>query len=465
MILLQIPRDVVYMSNRLTTIIRYIIILAMVVLAGCTSSPESNQTPPPVQSSDQILYYGGTIITMDETKAEVEALLIDGDKIAAVGPLAEVQAFADPGAQQVNLAGRFMVPGFIDSHSHRLSQRFKWGFETVEEAVAAALAEGWTGIDEMALAQDEFEALVEADRRGEVMLRVNAYLAVNPFAGGDVDEWYDNYRPHQMISPNIRVAGLKIFIDFDSGRVLLWEPDDLADFVAHRHAEGWQISMKAIGVQSHELALQAIEYALAGDSNENYRHRLEHSLAVTDEQLDLLAQLGIVVAIQPGFPGVIWYEEDIQRLTDEQGMELMFRWPEYVSKGVKAAASPYNPDPRYPEFVEVSHVSPLGVMYRSTTQIGFEDSQPEPWMLDRALNVDQLLPMLTLAGAYATMTDDVRGSLEIGKLADLVVLDINPSFVPADDLLNISIEMTMIGGVARFLRPGSEDLYPLRTSD
>ena len=458
--------------------------LALLLPAGCARAPQETSsttvisqasatslpdtplttrptvtTAAPTGASDQILYHGGVILTMDEAMPDAEALLVEDEVIVAVGDLDEVRAVAHLAAHQVDLGGWTLLPGFIDSHSHRITQRFKWELETELESTLDALSQGWTGIDELALQPEEFDALLEADRRGELLVRVNAYLAVNPFAGGEVDHWFAAYQPGQVLSPNLRIAGLKTFIDFDSGRTLLWEPDDLADFVAQRHAEGWQVSMKAIGKQSHELALFALEQALGGEWNQSHRHRLEHSLAVSDHQLEQMARMGIITAIQPGFPGVVWYEEDIRDLVAEEVVENTFRWPEYMAAGVIAAASPYNPDPRHSEFVEPSHVSPMGVLYRAVTQVGLGGAPPEPWMLERALTVDQLLPLLTIAGAYASGVDGTRGSLAAGKLADLVVLDADPRSVPAGDLLDVSVQMTMVGGVVRYLRPGAEHLY------
>lgn len=431
--------------------------------ASPATTPPASHPLPTAQSSDRppptgLVLYNGNLLTMDPALPNAEAILVRGDTIAAVGTTADVQAAAGTGTLAIDLAGRTVLPGFIDSHSHRLTQRHKWGFDTFEQAVEHALTEGWTGIDELAVHPDELDSLLAADAGGELRLRVNAYLTANSFSGEPLGDWFAAYRPGQEISPYLRIAGLKIFIDFDSGRTLLWEQDELDEYVRQRRAEGWQVSMKAIGQQSHELALNAIEQALDGAPNDRDRYRLEHSLGVSDGQLERMARLGIIAAIQPSFPGVVWYEEDIRNLTDEEGRHNMFRWPEYLAAGVIATASPYNPDPRYPELVESSHVSPLGLLYRTVTQVGLDGSEPASWMLDRALSVDQMLPLMTTAGAYATATDDVRGSLTIGKLADLVVLSDNPRSVPATDLLDVDVLLTMVGGRIEWCASRAADL-------
>ena len=65
------------------------------------------------------LYHGGPILTMDAERRIAQALAVDGDRIAAVGSEAELQAWAnDAGAEIIDLEGRALVPGFIDAHGH-----------------------------------------------------------------------------------------------------------------------------------------------------------------------------------------------------------------------------------------------------------------------------------------------------------------------------------------------------------
>jgi hypothetical protein len=280
-------------------------------------------------------------------------------------------------------------------------------------------------------------------------------LIVNTFGGDPLGDWYQAYQPNQQFSPYLRIAGLKIFIDFNSGRVLFWEQDELNQFVNQRQSEGWQVTMKAISIQSHELALNAYEYALDGESNDNYRYRIEHSVAADDDQVARMAQTGIIASIQPSFPGVIWNEEDIRNLGEEEGIFNLFRWRDYADAGVFMIASAYNPPPREGssssnEYFDPSHISAMGLIYRSVTQIGLGGIQPESWMIERALSVDELLPMLTLNGAYATFEEDTKGSLAPGKFADLVVLSDNPLEVAAEEISDIKVLMTMVGGQVKY---------------
>ena len=424
--------------------------------SSTTAPAPTSTTLVPSTPATEIALYDGVIVTMDPALPEAEAVLIRDGVVALVGTADEVLAATGPRAARVDLGGLVVFPGFIDSHTHRLTQRWKWGFETIEQAADRALSEGWVGLTELAVGPDDFASLREAAEQGRLPIRVNAYLTVNGFAGEELDDWYHEFEPGQEFGPNLRIAGLKIFIDFDSGRTLLWEADDLERFVADRRAEGWQITVKAISLQSHDLALAAFEPALADGAD--HRFRIEHSIAVTDEHLQRMADGGIIASIQPSFPAVVWYDEDIRNLTDEMGRSQMFRWPDYVAAGVRLAGSPYNPDGAHDELTESSHVSVMGLLYRSATQVGLGGTAPESWMLGRRLDRDVLLRMLTAGGAYATFEEESRGALSPGMRADLVVLSDDPRTVEAEALLEVRVLMALLKGEVAWCSDEAVDL-------
>jgi len=131
-----------------------------------------------------------------------------------------------------------------------------------------------------------------------------------------------------------------------------------------------------------------------------------------------------------------------------------------LESGVLMTGSPFNPDGVDDEYPTDSHTSPIGVMYRGVTQIGPGGRMPEPWMVEHALTVEEILPLLTIDGAYAVFQEDTRGSLAPGKLADLVILSANPLDVPVEGLLEIDALLTMVGGEVAWCAPGAQDLCP-----
>ncbi len=84
---------------------------AAMTLAGCGS------TPSPSDTADLVLT-GGRIVTVDPARPEAEAIALKGDRILAVGPAAEIRFHAGPATETIDLAGRLVVPGFIETHGH-----------------------------------------------------------------------------------------------------------------------------------------------------------------------------------------------------------------------------------------------------------------------------------------------------------------------------------------------------------
>lgn len=431
----------------------------LAITPSATSKPAVAPTERPVSAiAPEVIFHNGIIITMEELHPQAQAIAIAGERILAVGTNDEILALKDSSTQLIDLQGKTVEPGFIDSHTHRLTQRYKWGFSTLQEAVTEALSQGWTGLDELAIDQSQLQEFIALDAQGGLRSRVNVYLMVNTFEGNPLGDWFRAYQPGQQFSPYLRIAGLKIFIDYDSGRKLLFQQDELNELIRQLQSEGWTISVKAISIQSHELALNAYEYALNGESNDLHRHRIEHSIAASDEQVDRMARLGIIVCIQPSLPGVTSFDPDTYMMRDENGADNVWRWSDFLNGGVFMIASPLNPYPDVEEHLSPTHISPMGLLYRSVTKIGVGGQQPPEWMLEKALTVEQILPMLTINGAYATFAEDNKGSLTPGKYADLVILSGNPMTTSVDGLLDIQTMMTMVGGEVEYCAAGQESL-------
>ena len=145
-----------------------------------TNAPTVSTTPSPgptPTSAVDVVFRGGTIVTMDPEQPDAEAVAVQGDSIVAVGSEAEVMAAASPGAMVVDLGSRVLLPGFNDGHCHRIDAR---GSETVEAVIQDALAGGWTSISEMLVVAKSLDELRSLDDEGQLRLRVNAYLAPLP---------------------------------------------------------------------------------------------------------------------------------------------------------------------------------------------------------------------------------------------------------------------------------------------
>jgi len=105
---------------------------------------------------------------MNIDQPTAQAVAIDGGTIYAVGDDQEILSLAGAETQRIDLEGKILFPGFIDSHGHRITQRGKWGFSTVLEAAQEALSLGWTSLTELAVDQGQLQEMIDAQKSGEL---------------------------------------------------------------------------------------------------------------------------------------------------------------------------------------------------------------------------------------------------------------------------------------------------------
>ena len=388
----------------------------------------------------------------------VSAIAVRGDTIVAVGGDEAVTALAGPETELVDLDGRTVVPGFIDSHAHWIGDRRLVGQETPQEAIASALAAGFTSISELFVNQerlDELEALDEADELG---LRVNAYLPVN-YREQRYGIWFDAYEPGQVLGPHVRIAGVKAFVDPCSptgfyltkphanrpgyrGEVF-WTKAELRAIVRELHDAGWQIAIHACGDAAHDLVLDAYEKALGGEPGGAYRHRIEHMLVVRDDQLRRMRRLGIVASFQLTWVQSDWLSDPelrtLRRALGPKRIRLAGRWDDVLAARVASIGgtdTPWTPG------------TAMEAIEQAVTRRGTGGRKPPRWMRKHRITAQQALRLFTVEAAYGTFEEDVKGSLEPGKLADLVVLSDNPLAVGKAEVGEIEALLTMVGGRA-----------------
>jgi predicted amidohydrolase YtcJ len=391
----------------------------------------------------------------------------------AVGSEAEVMAAASPGAVVVDLGDRVLLPGFNDAHCHRIDAR---GSGRAEAAIQDALAGGWTSISEMLVLDERLDELRSLDDEGQMRLRVNAYLA--PYRPYNRDEqepgiWFRDYEPRQTFSSRLRIGGVKLFADAYSPppfEMLLteaytdrpgyhgeayWEPGEFRDVVRTLHDDGWQVATHTLGDAAHDFVLDAYEAALAGADNDLHRHRIEHAFVLRDDQVARMRDLAVIASIQLPLMSADWAADWGAALGPER-LGWAGRWRDLLEAGVPMVGGTDYPAVLGRETTGRS--SAMRVLWDGATRTGVEAGTVPDWMADQALTVEQGLDLLTRAGAYATFEEDRKGTITVGKLADLVIVSDDPRAVPIADLPAVKVVMTMIGGRVEYCAPDAGTL-------
>ncbi len=211
----------------------------------------------------------------------------------------------------------------------------------------------------------------------------------------------------------------------------------LRDWILRAHRSGWQCAVHAIGDLAVEFILDCYEEALEEHPRPDHRHRIEHCGLVSDATLERIVRLGVVPVPQQRFIGELG-DGFLRVLGRDRVRTGLYRQRSFVDRGVRLPGS----SDRY--------------VVRGAPLLGFHDAvnqrtdAGEPFWPEEALTPAQALRAFTLDAAYASFDEDRKGSITPGKLADLVVLGANPLEVPHDQIRDVPVEATIIGGEVVF---------------
>ena len=201
--------------------------------------------------------------------------------------------------------------------------------------------------------------------------------------------------------------------------------------------QGWQISVHANGSRAVEQTLNNYAKLLDGNSQpEKRRLRIEHFTVTTPEQLVRTKQLGVV----PGFTiGHVhyWGQAFNDQILGAPRAECIDPSASLKKEGVRFAYHSDSP---------VSPYGPLKYITQGVTRVWQSPLQRKVLGPNERISVDDAIRAVTIDAAYQMMSDDKIGSLEVGKLADFVVLEKNPRATSAEQIGDIKVLQTWVGG-------------------
>ena len=209
--------------------------------------------------------------------------------------------------------------------------------------------------------------------------------------------------------------------------------EQLTEIVAAYFPLGWQMACHVQGDVGVDTILDIYEQALQANPRTDHRLRLEHVGAITDEQLQRAHDLGVTCSI---FVDQIHYWGDV--LVDGLfGEEHGSRWmPVGSAVATGMRVSLHNDPPVTPE-------EPLRNISVAATRVAPSGRVLGP---EQRITVEQAIRAQTLDAAWQLFSDDVIGSLEVGKYADLVVLSADPRSVPPESIADLEVRATYLAG-------------------
>ncbi len=229
----------------------------------------------------------------------------------------------------------------------------------------------------------------------------------------------------------------KPYLGTDTCGSLNYSPEELAKVIDRAHRDGWQIGVHSNGDAAIDVTLEAYEKALSRTPRPDHRHRIEHCSVLHDEQIEKMVKLGLSPSFLIGH--IHWWGTAFQkRILGPQRVNLYDRCASALQAGLRISLhSDWN----------VTPLEPLRYVQDAVTRVMSESG--EVLNGDEHIPVEAALRAVTIDAAWQCRADDITGSIEVGKYADLVVLEDDPTSVEASSIASIKVSQTLLGGRTR----------------
>jgi hypothetical protein len=325
----------------------------------------------------------------------------------------------------------------------------------IKQALAMANRFGITTLHEASVDPAGLAAYAALDRAGELTARVIATQYVDPALGAKQVDSIVARRNRYRGSELFRVEAAKLFADgvIEAKTAALlapyldgsgaagkpnFTPESMDSIVTALDRAHIQVHLHAIGDRAIRMSLDAIERAEHANPAWARRPIIAHLELFDPADIPRFKSLGVIASFQP-----LWAfaDEYITALTVPVLGPERSRWlypiRSLVSSGAVVAAGSDWP---------VSSMNPLEAIQVAVTRRGPTDSDGPAWIPEETASLTSMIEAYTTRGAYASGDERLTGTLEVGKAADLVVLDDNVYAIPPTQIHRVKVLMTMVGG-------------------
>jgi len=516
-----------------------------------------------VQHADLVLK-DANVLTMNPLEPYAEAIAIKDEKIVAVGTNKQIKPWVDKQTKVMNLDGKMVVPGFIDTHVHmrgfgryltwinlREVDSIRKMQQLLRDRADKTQEEGWIlgrGWDQERLKEKRYPTRRDLDKVAPnnpvVFTRVCGHICVanskalelagitrdtTAPSGGQIDKDFKTGEPTGILRENaaalvwnavpepgeeesaemcvlacekaveagltsvhwfchspseirilqglrakdelplrvylvvpvefldslmdaglvtgfgdhmVKIGSIKILADGSLGArtaalkqpyndepstrgMMLYSQRSLNTLALKAHRVGFQLAIHAIGDRAVDIVLKALEKTLKEAPRENHRHRVEHVSVLNENLIQRMKNLGLIASVQPHFVvSDFWIEKRLGKTR----ARWTYSFKMLIRKGVLVTGGSDCP---------VEPISPLLGIYAAVGREKFPQER---------ITVEEALRIYTINAAYVSFEEKIKGSIEAGKLADLVVLSDDLRKIEPSKIKDVRVELTIIGG-------------------
>lgn len=319
-----------------------------------------------------------------------------------------------------------MVSNMAKSDDEDLSEACRLACEVAAKA-------GLTGVHWIASQIGEVQALTDLRKRNQLPIRVNLIIPV---------EQLHRFKSKKLCDPFLRLNCAKVFVDGSLGArtaalkqqysddpstkgILYYSLDELKTVIKTIDDAGFQAAVHVIGDLAVDQALKAFEETVGKSAIKKRRHRLEHVSVLNTRLIERIHELGLMVCIQPHFVVSDFW---VGKRLGPKRARWTYPFKSLMKSGILVAASSDAPAER---------ISPILGVWAAVARESFPEER---------ISVEQALEAYTVNAAYLSFEEAVKGSIDVGKFADLTVLSQNPLKIKPEKIRDIRVEMTIVNG-------------------
>ena len=316
---------------------------------------------------------------------------------------------------------------------------------------------GWTQLHDAGSPLADFYLLKELKDEGDFPIRIHMYIS----DGKDALKFIDNGPfldpEHMLTARGVKLyadgaigsrgaAFFKKYDDYETKGFLIFQKEETMPKLIKALVKGIQIQTHAIGDLANKVTLDWYKEAFDNVSEANRliaepRWRIEHSQNILPEDQKRFADLKVIASMQPSHAiGDLHFAH--KRLGIER-LENAYTWRNLIDLGAVVAGGSDAPveigDPRI-EFKAAIGRKDLDGFYK------------DYWNLDQSVSREEALYMFTKWASYSVFEEDIKGTIEVGKLADLTIFSKDLMTIPEEEIMSSEVEMTIVGGQIQYSR-------------
>ncbi len=299
---------------------------------------------------------------------------------------------------------------------------------------------------------DHLDTFIRGWKQGRLTTRI--YAAV------PLDSWQRlrdtiaaaTYGPEGRGDAWLRIGGLKGFVDGSIGShtaafhepfndapedtgLYVNTPEDLYGWTSEADRADMQVIIHAIGDRANNMLLDIYERVSRENGERDRRFRIEHAQHLAPSDIARFAALDVIPSMQPyhAIDDGRW----VEKVIGPERVKGTYAFRSLLDTGAKLA---------FGSDWSVAPPTPLEGIYGAVTRRTLDDKNPNGWVPEQKITVEEALRAYTRTAAYASFEENRKGALTVGRLADFVLLSGDLFAIPPEEIRDVEVEMTVVGG-------------------